>query len=273
MPNRILREGILTSPRMAKLGWAEEVFYRRLMSVVDDYGRYFADVGLLRAACYPRQLNKVSDSDVGKWLGACQDAALVRVYQVEGEGYIALLDFNQQVRAKKSKFPDMPSVCAAVAQQTPSTQPASAHLVVSVSEVVSEDVGDTRASAAPTGKKRKLPADFCVSDRVRGWATEKGYERIDEHFDAFCSKCRAKGYAYTDWDSAFMEAVREDWAKLRGRGPNGSVPAAEGSTVPMNPAALYVPEPELTPEQLAANKARAAEVRALLSGAAKRMTV
>src|SRR5690606_33624040 len=62
MPNRILREGILTSPRIAKLGWPEEVFYRRLMSVVDDFGRYYADPGLLRAACYPRQLNKVSDS-------------------------------------------------------------------------------------------------------------------------------------------------------------------------------------------------------------------
>jgi hypothetical protein len=141
MPNRILREGILTSPRIAKLGWPEEVFYRRLHSVVDDFGRYYGDIGMLRAACYPRQLNKVSDSDVGKWLRACVDAALVRVYQVDGEDYIALLDFNQQVRAKKSKFPDMPSTCAADATQTQSN----AHLDGSVSEVVSE--GEKRAAA------------------------------------------------------------------------------------------------------------------------------
>jgi hypothetical protein len=140
VPNRILREGILTSPRIAKLGWAEEVFYRRLHSVVDDFGRYYGDVGMLRAACYPRQLNKVSDSDVGKWLRSCVDAALVRVYQVGGEEYIALLDFNQQVRAKKSKFPDLPSECVADAQQTP----ANAHLDVSV--FVSEDVGESRAA-------------------------------------------------------------------------------------------------------------------------------
>ena len=29
------------------------------------------------------------------------------------------------------------------------------------------------------------------------------------------------GYAYADWDSAFMEAVRENWAKI---GANGSAP-------------------------------------------------
>ena len=48
MPNRILREGILTSERIERLDWAEEVFYRRVMSVVDDYGRYYARPALLR---------------------------------------------------------------------------------------------------------------------------------------------------------------------------------------------------------------------------------
>lgn len=150
MPNRILRQGILTSPRIAKLGWPEEVFYRRLHSVVDDFGRYYADSGLLRAACYPRQLNKVSDPDIGKWLRACVDAALVRVYPAQdGESYLEVLDFGQQVRAKKSTFPDPLSACVADAKQTP----ANAHLDVSVSGVVSEDsVAKATGADAPVGK-------------------------------------------------------------------------------------------------------------------------
>ena len=36
MPNRILREGILTSERVNALSWEAEVFYRRLMSAVDE---------------------------------------------------------------------------------------------------------------------------------------------------------------------------------------------------------------------------------------------
>lgn len=142
MPNRILREGILTSPAVCRLGWAEEVFYRRLHSVVDDFGRYFADAGLLRAACYPRQLNKVSDSDIGKWLRACVDAALVRVYPAEdGECYLEVVKFGQQVRAKKSRFPSMRSGCVAEAQQVM----ANAHLDVSV--FVSEKTSEAIASA------------------------------------------------------------------------------------------------------------------------------
>lgn len=104
------------------------------MSVVDDYGRYYADPGMLRAACYPRMLNKVSDSDVGKWLTVCVTAALVRVYEAEdSERYLELLDFKQQVRAKESKFPQARSGCVADA-----TQPiANARLDVVVSESVS----------------------------------------------------------------------------------------------------------------------------------------
>ena len=118
MPNRILREGILTSAKVTRLGWAVEVFYRRLMSVVDDFGRYHADSGMLRAACYPRQLSKVSDSDIGKWLTALVEAALVRVYPAQdGESYLELTNFGQHVRAKKSKFPCPDSTCDADAVQ------------------------------------------------------------------------------------------------------------------------------------------------------------
>lgn len=130
----MLRDGILASPRVTKLGWAEEVFYRRLMSAVDDYGRYYADCGLVRAACYPRQLDKVTDADIERWLEALAAVRLVRVYTVDGERYLELLDFRQQVRAKKSKFPQMLSTCVAPATQTPSMAPANAHL--DVDEVV-----------------------------------------------------------------------------------------------------------------------------------------
>jgi hypothetical protein len=142
MPNRIIREGILTSSRVTKLGWPDECFYRRLMSVVDDFGRYFADPGLLRAACYPRQLNKVSDSDIEKWLACVQKAALVRVYSaLDGERYLELLDFRQQVRAKESKFPppipsddSMHSTCVADATQVIANEHLDVSVFVSVSD-------------------------------------------------------------------------------------------------------------------------------------------
>lgn len=96
----------MTSERIAALSWPAEVFYRRLMSVVDDYGRYFAKPMALRAACYPMQLDRVKDAEIEKWLTESQDAKLIQMYEVDAQIFLELLDFRQQVRAKKSKFPD-----------------------------------------------------------------------------------------------------------------------------------------------------------------------
>lgn len=75
----------------------------------------------------------------------------------------------------------------------------------------------------PVRKKVPLPSDFAVSLRVSAWGAEKGYDRLPEHLDAFRRKAEMNAYRYADWDLAFMEAVREDWAKLRGN-LRGSAP-------------------------------------------------
>lgn len=157
MPNRILREGIITSPRIAKLGWAEEVLYRRLMSVVDDFGRYYADAGMMRAACYPRQLGKVADSDVGKWTRNLVEAGLVRVYPAsDGESYLELLDFRQQVRAKESKFPNPPSGCVADAKQMLANE----HLDVDVFVYVDGGVFEGGRLREPAKQHRSIATEL-----------------------------------------------------------------------------------------------------------------
>lgn len=75
-------------------------------------------------------------------------------------------------------------------------------------------VGASRARRPGKPKKTPLPADLCVSDRVKAWATSKGFDRLEEHLEVFKAKCRKQGYTYVDWDEAFMEAIRENWAKL-----------------------------------------------------------
>ena len=216
MPNRILREGILTSPRMKKLGWPEEVFYRRLMSVVDDFGRYYADPGLLRAACYPRQLDKVSDPDIGKWLRACVDAALVRVYPAEdGERYLELLRFGQQVRAKKSKFPDPPSGCETGANHLLSTCVADAHLDVSVSE--DEDGGVSvveparkRASDDEPPRRRasrRCPESFEVTEEMRAWAAAET-PGVDLDFETKAMRDHEYDKPRSDWVAAWRNWMR-----------------------------------------------------------------
>lgn len=108
MPNRIIREGIISSEAVCSLSWPAEVFYRRLLSVVDDFGRFSAHQSMLRAACYPLQLDKVGNADIAKWLGETQKAGLVSVYTVETKQYLEVHKFDQRVRAEKSKYPARP---------------------------------------------------------------------------------------------------------------------------------------------------------------------
>lgn len=226
MPNRILREEILSNPRIARLGWAEEVFYRRLMSVVDDFGRYYADHGMLRAACYPRQLNKVSDSDTGKWLRACVDAALVRVYPAkDGERYLEMLEFGQQARAKHSKFPNPLDACVHshandfVREQTRTDAPVFGDGDVSVCE----DEGGERAKRSPSGSR--IPPNFPTEDEV-AWCKA---ERPDLDATALTAKFRdywlgvpgTKGRK-ADWPATWRNFVRSEW--------NRSPPARTAST-------------------------------------------
>lgn len=91
-------------------------------------------------------------------------------------------------------------------------------------------------AASPPGQKLKtktqMPEGFGISERVSVWAAGKGYGQLAEHLDAFKRKASAKAYTYANWDDAFMEAIREDWAKLRGRTTNGAAPPGETVTNP-----------------------------------------
>lgn len=112
MPNRVLREGILTSERVNLLSLDGEVFYRRLMSVVDDFGRYTAHPALLRAHLYPLRLDRVREASMERLLTECEKVRLVRLYVVASKPYLEVLDFGQHVRAKHSKWPAPDSACA-----------------------------------------------------------------------------------------------------------------------------------------------------------------
>ena len=148
MPDRIVRAGILTSDPVNTLSWPAEVLYRRLHSIVDDYGRYDGRSALLRAHLYPLKIDKVSEADVGKWLTECVTAGLVSLYRVAGRPYVEVTKFGARVRAETSKWPspdDADKTLLASADICPRPH-ADAAVFVGVVEVVFD-------SSQPTVKK------------------------------------------------------------------------------------------------------------------------
>ncbi len=111
----------------------------------------------------------------------------------------------------------------------------------------------TQGKPAKPKRKTSISDDFSVSQRVKEWAKQKGFDKLDEHLDAFTRKAKMNGYQYLDWDLAFMEAVREDWAKIRAK-PSFAQQAADIARTTV-PAQHSGPDPVLL--QIAADRQKA----------------
>ena len=106
MPNRWVREGILDSERVNSLSWDAEVFYRRLINAVDDFGRFDGRASIIKARLYALK-PRVRDTDIPSWIAECVKAGLLSVYIVNSKPYVVLHKLGEP-RAKNSKYPPPP---------------------------------------------------------------------------------------------------------------------------------------------------------------------
>ncbi len=106
MPNRIVRDGILRSEKIAAVSPLAELFFRRLMSVVDDFGRYYSKPALLLSDCFPIRPSWADEPALTLWIGECESAGLIRTYQANSTDYLEIHSFGQRIRENVvSKFP------------------------------------------------------------------------------------------------------------------------------------------------------------------------
>jgi len=178
MPNRIIRAGILTSEKINELSVEGEVFFRRLLSIVDDYGRTEAHAGLLRAALYPLRIDRVKEPMIKRMLAEVAKAKLIKLYESKGKHYLEVVNFGQQ-RRSASKFPscDAPMIADATQEISGDTQKkADAHSVVVVSEDVVEGV------VATAKRPRDLAEVISYAETISLSKLEA--EKFHDHFSA-----------------------------------------------------------------------------------------
>lgn len=118
MPKRFLRPGITSSKRWNSLDWITQSFFIRLITVVDDYGRFEADPRILRSACFPLGCPDGGDlplrTDDGQMTDTCPSIdgilqslarhGMVSLYQVGDTEYLQLTRWQERVRTP-SKCP------------------------------------------------------------------------------------------------------------------------------------------------------------------------
>jgi hypothetical protein len=188
MPTRLLREGILNSDRVNLLSAEEEVFYRRLMSKVDDHGLFDARPSMLRSSLYPLRIESTTENNCEQWLTACINAKLVIVYQSHGKPFLKMLDTKWKARSEP-KFDPPVNGCKQL------KAPVSLDVVVDVVrsrsrliEVVDVDVDVGVGAPVDKSASNAKPAE-----------TRKPFEEV------------LQGKTYTQWIEELGITIQKNW--------------------------------------------------------------
>ena len=204
MPSRIIRDGIIESVAVNNLPWNAELFYRRLMSVVDDYGRYSALPQLLVSRCYPPQVDKVSTDNIKEWLQLCREQGLIALYEsIEGKPLLEIQHFNQRTRTP-SKFPENSAI--------------SVKGITNDCRLTVEDEGEDEVvvDSKPKTKAKKrasgISDDWEPTDSHKARAVSMGLD-IAKAADYYRNWCNSKGVEQVCWNSAFTNAL--SWLSKR----------------------------------------------------------
>ena len=135
--------------------------------------------------------------------------------------------------------PDAPALTATpsapIVESTPPTTPS-----IPATPSAPKAKSKPKECARPPSAKTSLPADFAITPELHAWAEQHGYGDLPQHLDRFRDKAQANGYRYSDWNAAFRNAVRDDWAGLRK--PIIATPT------PRNGPRYPPPLPTMTPE-------------------------
>ncbi len=134
MPQRLLRPAIRQSKRWNRLSLIGQSLYIRLLTLVDDFGRYEADPQLLSSECFPYgdpDGNAVTCQQMIAACGQMSASDMVILYEFEGSKYMQLTRWKERVRSSESRFPaplltndsKCQQMIASPPQPSPSPQP------------------------------------------------------------------------------------------------------------------------------------------------------
>ena len=120
MPVRLLRPGLTTSERFNACDWFTQSLYVRLLTLVDDFGRYDSNLKLLKSHAFP--LSDDRDVTLEAIAASCarlSASGLVEFYESDGKKCLQISKWQERVRSK-SKYPDPTALASKCAQMTAS---------------------------------------------------------------------------------------------------------------------------------------------------------
>jgi hypothetical protein len=108
MPSRVIRGEINSSGSLSRVSMQAELTFDRLLTAVDDYGRYDARPAMLKAGLFPVRA-EATPKKIAGWVAELAREGCVLLYEVGGRPYLAMTGWEKHRgrgrRGTESKFP------------------------------------------------------------------------------------------------------------------------------------------------------------------------
>ena len=111
MPQRFLRPGITNSDAWNAVSFGAQSFYIRILTLVDDYGRYDGRIPILHAHCFALR-SDINPQDSAAFRSELVDVGLISIYTSDGKEFLQVTKWQERARGP-SKFPAPPQDSAA----------------------------------------------------------------------------------------------------------------------------------------------------------------
>jgi hypothetical protein len=216
MPNRIIRDGLLSSDRYHEVGIEGRLLFFELLLTADDYGLISLSPVFLRMRC-PTCSGKQKEF-ISKLIGELVDVDLLRRYESGGSAYGYIPRFGNTPRAKKPKYPTPPEgiggndINKLISEMHSRRCAYAMQMQANAPETETETETETEKPKTKTpGRGVRLPPDWRPTAELLAWAKQKRPDLdMPEVTDGFCDYWHSKSRDATklDWNLAFCSWVR-----------------------------------------------------------------
>lgn len=221
MPDRIIRDELLTSERYWTVCDEAKLLYIHILLCADDTARYTARNFSLRQKCFAGR--SMEPERMERLLNELADHDMIRLYEVDGERYLFVPRFRQRLRFHNSKFHAPPKEINDLPEQKTDlskTQDSLKSAEVKRSEVKrSEEKIGVSAKADPSSTKNlgsRLPDDWVLPSEWALWAMNERPDLnpadiADKFRDYWHGVAGAKGRK-ANWQATWRNFVRAEFS-------------------------------------------------------------
>lgn len=232
MPQRFLRPGITTSERWNSVSFEAQSLFIRILTLVDDFGRYDARIPILHGQCFAMR-SDVKAQRTAALRQELKDAGLISVYSVGGREYLQVSQWQERARSTTSRFPDPQDSAADCEQVVVIPQDSAASLAIdhrsSIIVPRPSDIAISSETMIGTFEEfwQSYPKKVGKADAERAWAKHRCANILPQILTAI-RKCKISA----DWTKDAGQFIPHPATWLNRRGWEDELaPARNGSSL------------------------------------------